>query len=371
MSTKFFVTVQQHGEQSIDDEINDYVNNLDTVYTARVKELGTNAETPHWHFYLILKKRTRDTTLYRQIRKILSVNTIKIEVAKGNHDQNRAYIFKQDETRMDGFQPSETGELPEKGRSRTEVSTPLNMVETLQKADGLMEIAREDPAYFIKHSTGLKAMAELVEAQPERLSMDVQVYYGDAGTGKSAWATALGNQGEGGQYHFTKVGGSNGVAWFDGYKGETTLIIDDFTGRTMTHEAMLKVLGTDPFRCEFKGGSRWAAWTRVIITSNMSPWSWYRKYWSTPGNEYTEKAFFRRVNKIVHCTKGVLTETGININMDVYKDSAPFQAMMDFTPVAIKRVHMGTCDQKRTEAIQELERRQAGDTNNTGWASHF
>jgi hypothetical protein len=63
---------------------------------------------------------------------------------------------------------------------------------------------------------------------------------------------------------------------FDGYDGERQILIDDFDGNMKYHQ-LLRVLDGHQYRCNVKGGHRYAKWTHIIITSNYKPEFWYRQ----------------------------------------------------------------------------------------------
>lgn len=62
--------------------------------------------------------------------------------------------------------------------------------------------------------------------------------------------------------------------WWDGYNGQDVLLIDDFYG-TIDHDMMLKILDIYPLSLNIKGGTTYARWTKVFITSNDSPTEWW------------------------------------------------------------------------------------------------
>lgn len=69
-------------------------------------------------------------------------------------------------------------------------------------------------------------------------------------------------------------GGNN--LWFDGYDGQSVLIIDDFSG-WIKYRFLLRLLDGYQVRLEVKGSHTWAAWTEVYITSNVPPEGWYER----------------------------------------------------------------------------------------------
>lgn len=59
--------------------------------------------------------------------------------------------------------------------------------------------------------------------------------------------------------------------WWDGYEGEDTLLIDDYTDWNIENSILRNILDGYRLRLETKGGHTWARWGRVFITSNKNP----------------------------------------------------------------------------------------------------
>lgn len=119
--------------------------------------------------------------------------------------------------------------------------------------------------------------------------MDVVLLFGDPGTGKSTKARMYSKL-YGKSYTLGVPSGGN--LWFDGYNGESTLLIDEFKGwipPTKLNEIL------DKFKCkiEFKGSYGWAKWNHVFITSNYPPEEWWSEkvIWN-------KQSLLRRINHI-------------------------------------------------------------------------
>jgi hypothetical protein len=56
---------------------------------------------------------------------------------------------------------------------------------------------------------------------------------------------------------------------FDGYEGESVLLLDDFRS-SLRFEYLLRVLQGQPFLVNVKGSHTLAHWTKVIISANIS-----------------------------------------------------------------------------------------------------
>lgn len=171
-------------------------------------------------------------------------------ISKGSPQQNTEYCSK-------GADIWTFGDLPSQGE-RTDWNEALNHLHTGRVIDVI-----KDQPHLIPCVRALERIKALT-LQPLNRDVEVFVLIGEAGSGKSRWCYD--------SYPdlFTKPSG----AWFDGYAGETTLLLDDFYGE-LDYATLLKVLDRYPLQVPVKGGFLWAQWTRVLITSNRHPEHWY------------------------------------------------------------------------------------------------
>lgn len=119
------------------------------------------------------------------------------------------------------------------------------------------------------HAGIQKAIAAL-EKVPVWRDVEVIVYYGLGGTGKTS--TVLREEGVDNVY--TKLHQKGGTQWFDGYKKHKVLLIDEFKSQYDLTD-MNRWLDGHPLRFEVKGASGAAFWTKVYICSNKDPNDWY------------------------------------------------------------------------------------------------
>jgi len=124
-------------------------------------------------------------------------------------------------------------------------------------------------AKFAKFTERMIAGAGEKAAKEER-SIVVQVIYGDAGTGKTAGVKEAFD----GNYYELSLG-SSGTVWFDGYKGEEVLLIDNFYGSKLKYSELVGLLNHGKKRLNIRRSYTWAKWKKVIITSNVHPSLWY------------------------------------------------------------------------------------------------
>ena len=69
--------------------------------------------------------------------------------------------------------------------------------------------------------------------------------------------------------------------WWDGYKGEATVILDEFEGQ-IPQSDMKRYLDSKPLSLEIKGGSLTALYSKIILISNFHPFDWYRRVMEEP-----------------------------------------------------------------------------------------
>lgn len=122
--------------------------------------------------------------------------------------------------------------------------------------EGVINI-KEVPAYL----KGIQAY-KLLEIPKTKAKCRGIWLTGDAGTGKSTWARALGNH-LGGYYEKAQN------KWWDGYDKEKVVIMDDLDTEALLH--YLKIWA-DKFPCkgEVKGSTVWLHHDWFVVTSNFS-----------------------------------------------------------------------------------------------------
>lgn len=199
-----------------------------------------------------------------------------LEKMRGTHKQASEYCIYDDyPTNKVKNKHEEFGELPAQGQ-RTDWCVA---VEQIVSGVPVEEVVVAQPQLL----PGIRALERFkaLTLKPKHRDVEVIVLYGDAGTGKSRYAWD--------NYPdlFSKPNGE----WWDGYTGQTTLLLDDYYGGIQYSE-FLKVLDRYPLQVPVKGGFVYAQYDRVIITSNKAPALWYSKG-MTP-------ALARRLNKIFY-----------------------------------------------------------------------
>lgn len=170
------------------------------------------------------------------------------------------------------------------GEWREDVNRKRKLSDMLKSGITLDDLIKEAPHEYVRYHRGLeKYYARLKKAKASIFrKLEVIVLIGPTGCGKTRRAVAYPD-------HFLMP--CSDKLWLDGYDGETTFIIDDFYGG-IKYGILLRILDGYELQLPVKGGFIWAQWTRVVITSNNDPCTWYKRG-LTP-------ALARRITKTVH-----------------------------------------------------------------------
>lgn len=202
------------------------------------------------------------------------------EVARGSATENRAYCTKPD-TAVPGT-VVELGVIPRQGVRSDLVAIAAD----IQSGSSMAEIAENYPSDFIRYHRGIQEFATTLSCRHRTGTTDPEImwWFGPTGTGKSRECFAL--------YPTAYVKMNN--KWWDGYRGEETVIIDDYRPDMCPFSHLLRILDRYPMRVETKGGSAPLTATRFIITTTGRP----EVLWATRTEEDLGQ-LLRRLSSIV------------------------------------------------------------------------
>ena len=144
---------------------------------------------------------------------------------------------------------------------------------------------------YVRHYNQLRRIAKDHANAPFRPNIEVNVFWGATGAGKShrAFTEATERFGDGKFYIKSAT-----TKWWDAYRGEECVIIDEFRGSIdVCH--LLRWLDKYPCLVEEKGGQVPLKARVFYLMSNMNPRDWYPTL-----DEETKKAFLRRLTNIVY-----------------------------------------------------------------------
>jgi len=204
-----------------------------------------------------------------------------IEVVRGTLEQAVAYCSKEDT--YNGEVRFQSGQYVTQG-IRTDIEAFNLRIKTgASDADLINEHLNE----FYKYHRVVDRV-RLAFQVPRTWEMEVNVYWGKSGSGKTRRAF----EEAGTSYYFVSKGDQNQTTWWDGYDGQDSVIIDDFYG-WLPWSFMLRLLDRYPFTVQIKGGTVNFRSKKIFITSNSAPHNWYK---NIPNNDMTP--LLRRINKI-------------------------------------------------------------------------
>lgn len=223
----------------------------DLVYLKGQQEIGEGG-LHHWQVLAVFSKKLRLAAVKRHF-----VTQAHCEPSRS--DAANAYVWKE-ETRVPGTQ-FEHGSLPI-SRAR---STDWEKVYSDAVAGNTDNIPKD---ILIRHYSSIKRIRVDNMQPPRRDNIQVFVFWGESGIGKTrrAWDLA-------GAVEDVYIKNPN-TKWWDGYRGQKTVIIDEFVGR-VDISYILTWFDRYPCNVEVKGYSAPLEATTFYITSNVDPRDWY------------------------------------------------------------------------------------------------
>lgn len=238
--------------------------------------------TKHFQGYAEFTKPIRFTAI-RALTKVIHAWWQK---RKGTRAQARAYAMKED-TRVAG--PWEHGEWTDKSGNHGQRSDLIEVAEAIKEGKTQREIFEAFPATTCRYYSNIEKCRMLYK--PKRTEqMTVTLCYGKPGSGKTqkfwdsfpeGWAIPVGKD-----------------LWFNGYNGETHVLIDDFAGNIGLTQ-LLRILDKPVSQVPAKHGFVWWNPTHVCITTNVHPCNWYD--YGVRQDSY--QALKRRIYEVFHFWK--------------------------------------------------------------------
>lgn len=259
-------------------------------------EKGGNTERVHIQGYIWFKNEVRSETL----KAFLECGDYHGTAAKGNLKKNFDYCTKQ-ETKLAGFESIILGNVPSQG-DRSDLRSACEQV---KERFGLQKLIEEEPMVYVRNHRGLEKVAAhwARKRVPQIREVTTIVLHGDPDGGKSYTAS----QSDIDQEIYNVPYSEGNTTWFDNYNGERTIVLEDFSGG-IAYRYLLRILDGYRLQIAVKGAFHPAAWSRVIITTNVNPQDWYsatnkrgqeQNRWS---NDYDQRigSLERRIDEIWH-----------------------------------------------------------------------
>lgn len=224
------------------------------------EEAGEETGTPHLQGWIYFSNaRTRKAVSGMLPRAHL-------EKMKGNVEQNIAYCSKS-KTRVGEY--FQKGTLPVGRGKRTDL---IELKNEIKEGKSVKEIRAEKPDIYHQYGRTLdKLEDDILETKYRTWMTKGTWYHGPTATGKSERAFQGWTENPD-KYYIWK----NDHGWQDGYKGQEIVIIDDFRGKDIPYDELLKMVDKYPYWVNRRGRAPhpWLA-KEVRITSSLSPHQCY------------------------------------------------------------------------------------------------
>lgn len=231
--------------------------------TGQLERAGTTGQL-HWQMYFVFKVRMRLSTAKEHFVRMFGDigNTAHMEPSAGSTRQNQVYVSKS-ETCVDPKYRFVLG-LPPLARTRRELLDYFRTGGTVNQLGKLPEWDTVTSTVSIARLHEIKYLA-LQSKRDSAQNPVLELHIGAPGLGKSrrvfsAFAEA-----------YPKLSGK----WWDYYEDQTTVILDDFDGCSMSFGDFKRNVDRYPCFTEVKGALVPLLATNWIITTNVYPSHWW------------------------------------------------------------------------------------------------
>lgn len=265
-------TLNNYTENDVD-QLRELESNDDVVYLICGRESGESG-TPHLQGFVQLRRKK---TL-QGAKTLLGSNTIHLERRRGTPDEAAQYCKKENNWFEHGTIERQTG-----AGHRSDLA---QIQESLRNGASMLDVANEHFGTFVRYNRGIALYMDL-RTEPRSWRTQCIWYWGRTGSGKSRTAFEESRALCGGSVCYL---GDPSLKWFDPYRGEKGIVIDDFDG-TASVPVLLRLLDRYPLRVPIKGGFMECSARIVWITSNKAPEELY-------GNHHQFEALLRRMDEI-------------------------------------------------------------------------
>lgn len=226
------------------------------------KELCPSTNRIHWQGYLEFSQPIRMSG----VKKLFGDDTMHLGTRFSGRDNCIDYCSKS-RTRVDGPWMYGSCKVKSGKGQRTDLQKIANDVKTL----GLSGAIDNNPAGYLRFTRGMESLARHYQPRPGNWrTVTTECIIGLTGLGKTRWAYETYPE----LYKVQKPKRGQQL-WFDGYVGQSVLLIDEYRG-WIDYSLLLQLLDGYPVQLQIKGGVTWANWTKVIITSNDPIESWHK-----------------------------------------------------------------------------------------------
>lgn len=199
--------------------------NNDIRYIAYSNEISPSTNKPHHQGFIYFNQKKQS---FKKIAKLLGNSHV--ELCKGNLEQNETYCSKSNELIEFGNRPTQ-GERKDLNMLKDELLTGTITSE---------EIMCDNPQLYHMYGRTIDKLEDISLRKKYRTWMTSGYwFYGETGCGKSEHIFSDFNP----STHYVYP---NDNGWWDGYKGQETVIFDDFRGNTIQFAELLSLCDKYP-----------------------------------------------------------------------------------------------------------------------------
>ncbi len=251
------------------------------VFLIMQEEICPDTGRPHLQGYMELNKNYTFSAIKKKLSKLvvpipgqpIHFHGMHLEARKGSQDEAIAYCEK-DETKMADGRRWTFG-VRKRWAGNDAVSLIVN-------GGSMMEVVDAYPREYVRSFRGLIAL-KMMKAEKRHHKMEVIIYFGATGTGKSYKAYKDFPEA------YTVPFNKKGTWWWPNYDGQETVILDDYRDQVQ-FTAMLKLMDRYPFQVQTKGGYYEFNSKRLVFTTNVDPLDWFAEE-----RDLDKRPFLRRL----------------------------------------------------------------------------
>lgn len=226
--------------------------------------------TPHLQGFVQLERKKT----IAGVKTYLGSNRLHVEIRRGTPEQAAEYCKKENNY-------FEFGTIRTHGQGHR--SDLARIKEDLDRGMSISDIAGNHFETFIKYSKGIQHYMD-VRTGHRNFPTQVIWIWGKTGSGKSRKVYEESMSLCNGSVAYI---GDSSLKWFDPYRGERGIVLDDFDGSAPL-PLLLRVFDRYPLRVPIKGGFMEFVARYVFVTSNKSPEDFY-------GSDFQYDALMRRL----------------------------------------------------------------------------
>jgi len=264
-------------------------------YAVWQLELAPTTGTPHYQGYI----QTSTLTTRDNIKDI--IGEADIRKSNGSDEDNYNYCTKPNEVHPKADPPIagpyEYGRrAPRAGKAggRTDIMVVKRL---LDETKSISAVADQHFGVFLHSHRGLQEyLNTTVQPRSRDTHGDMEVIwiFGPSSKGKTTRAI---EEAGADPIYFTAQPKADGIRW-NGYEFQRVVILDDYTGRSMSWTHLMRMLQPIPWRAPTDGGSVEFVAHKIIFTSILHPALVYKDHLHKLGRDWTELQ--RRISRLIY-----------------------------------------------------------------------